>query len=167
MFVGSVERGCRTLAVGALEQPAWSLAPNWGEATNCSYSRLLPLLHRIEQSIAEQYSWERRTCNCWCTGSSRGGNGFGRGAGLRKVCSCEVFEEMVKSIGTRSRITWISCCLSCRPLCELGFPVCCSSFPGSGKEWKPLGRPSFSLPPLLKDKIDPTNTGLEFPITNG
>ena len=128
---------------------------------------LLPLLHRIEQSTAEQYSWERRTCNCWCTGSSRGGNGFGRGAGLRKVCSCGVFEEMVKSIRTRSRITWISCCLSCRPLCELGFPVCCSSFPGSGKEWKPLGRPSFSLPPLLKDKIDPTNTGLEFPITNG
>ena len=35
--MGSVERGCRTLAVGALEQPPWSLAPNWGEATNCSY----------------------------------------------------------------------------------------------------------------------------------
>ena len=34
MFVGSVERGCRTLAVGAMEL-AWVLIG--GEATNCSY----------------------------------------------------------------------------------------------------------------------------------
>ena len=106
MFVGSVERGCRTLAVGAMELP-WVLiggrppiaptgllpsAPQKG-AVHCVYSNgevdLQLLVYRLLS----------------------GGNGFGRGAGLRKVCSWGVFEEMVKSIGTRSRVTWISCCL--------------------------------------------------------
>ena len=114
MFVGSVARGCRTLAVGAREL-AWVLIGGRPPIAPTG------LPHSAPQKGVVQ-----------CTTAMRGGvaiagvqvalrgNGFGR-EGLRKVCSCGVFEEMVKSIRTRSRITRISSLL--RPLCELGFPV--------------------------------------------
>ena len=113
MFVGLVERGCRTLAVGAMEL-AWVLIG--GEATNCCY-RSPPYCTSTEgRRVHCMYSNGKADLQLlayYISLLSRGGNGFGRGAGLRKVCSCSsgAFEEMVKSIRTRSMITWISCCL--------------------------------------------------------
>ena len=68
MFVGSVERGCRTLAVGAMELP-WVLI---GGRPPIAPTGLLPSAPQKGAVHCVYSAMERRTCNCWCTGFSRG-----------------------------------------------------------------------------------------------